>query len=195
MRRGVAVLALLSVVLLGGCTTSATSTPPPADPVASATLPAAWPLPADMSAAAAKAGLPMLGQEMLNVHYHAHLDVIVRDARIAVPAFIGIDQVKQRIAPLHTHDTSGVVHIESATDVPFTLGQFFTEWGQPLTPTQVGPVQLAAGEQVRVYRDGTLVPGDPASLKLTAHAEVVVWVGPATAQPDVPKQYAFAPGL
>jgi len=194
VRRGVALLALLSAVLLGGCAKS--SPPPPIDNAEpSATLPAAWALPADMSAAAAKAGLPMLGQEMLNVHYHAHLDVIVRDARIAVPAFIGIDQVKQRIAPLHTHDTSGVVHIESATDIPFTLGQFFTEWGQPLTATRVGPVQLTAGEQLRIYRDGTLVSGDPAALRLTAHAEIVVWVGPSTAQPDVPRQYAFAPGL
>jgi hypothetical protein len=194
VRRAVALFTLLSVVLLGGCAAKSTA-PPVDDGVPSATLPAAWTGPADVSAAAAKAGLPMLTQEILTVHYHAHLDVIVRGVRIAVPAFIGIDQVKQRIAPMHTHDTSGVVHIESATDIPFTLGQFFTEWDQPLTAGRVGPVVLTAGEQLRIYRDGTLVSGDPAALKLTAHAEVVVWVGSATEHPDVPTQYTFAHGL
>ena len=84
---------------------------------------------------------------------------------------------------------------ESAQDVPFTLGQLFTEWGQPLSANQIGPVKAAEGEQVRLYRNGQLVEGDPAGYKFQPHDELVLWLGPASAQPSIPSSYAFPPGL
>lgn len=191
-------------------TTTAASPAAPADtstPTAGTTIAASpawapppvttsWPVPTDASAAARAAGLPMLGEEQLAVHYHAHLDVIVNDTAVSVPAGLGIDQVRRLIAPLHTHDGTGVIHIESATDIPFTLGQVFTEWGQPLRTNQVGPVGLPpAGTVLRVYRNGQPVTGDPASLRLRAHDEIVVWVGPSGQSPQVPASYPFPPGM
>lgn len=136
----------------------------------------------------------MLGTEMLDVHYHAHVDIIVRDQKVTVPANIGIDLKSRTITALHTHDTSGIVHIESAADIPFTLGQLFTEWGQPLSANELGPIKAGAEEQVRLYRNGTLVPGDPAAYRFQAHDELVLWLGPASAQPSVPSTYNFPPG-
>lgn len=43
------------------------------------------------------------------------------------------------ISPLHTHDTTGSLHTESATAVPNRLGQFFTEWGVIGTPPKKIP--------------------------------------------------------
>ncbi len=137
----------------------------------------------------------MLGQEMLAVHYHAHLDVRIADRPITVPAGLGIDLARQRIAPLHTHDASGVIHIESQADIPYTLGQLFIEWGQPLSARQVGPQRVASGEVLRVFRNGQPVSGDPAALRFAQHDEDLVWVGPASAHPTVPLTYAFPPGL
>jgi hypothetical protein len=137
----------------------------------------------------------MLSQEMLAVHYHAHLDVQIAGTPIVVPAGLGIDQARQRISPLHTHDTSGVIHIESQRDIPYTLGQLFIEWGQPLSARQVGPHRLAAGEVLRMFRDGQLVTGDPATLRFAQHDELVVWVGPASTHPTVPSTYPFPQGL
>ena len=154
-----------------------------------------WRTPADPSAAAQKAGLQMLSREMLAVHYHAHLDVFVGTSRVTVPPYVGIDVNKKAITPLHTHDSSGIIHIESADDVPFTLGQVFTEWGQPLTSTQVGQVKVPAGSELRVYRNGEQVSGDPAALKLAAHDEIVVWVGPTGDKPQVPSSFDFPQGL
>jgi hypothetical protein len=194
--RAVTLVAVVGVGLAGGCTSTAT-TPDTAATAAGASptgVPLAWPLPADPSAAATKAGLPMLGEEMLKVHYHAHLDVIVRGAVITVPAEIGIDNGRHRISALHTHDATGIVHIESGEDIPFTLGQLFTEWGQPLTANQVGPVTSGHDEQVRVYRNGTAITGDPAALKFTAHDQLVVWLGPASEQPRVRSAYTFPSG-
>jgi hypothetical protein len=158
-------------------------------------VPTVWPTPDDPSAAAARAGLEMLDREMLEVHYHAHLDVAVRGVAIQVPANIGIDVRRQRISALHTHDVSGIVHIESGVDIPFTLGQFFTEWGQPLTADRVGPVAVQPGEELRVSRNGKRQGGDVARLRFRAHDEIVVWLGPATEQPRVPTSYRFPEGL
>jgi hypothetical protein len=182
-----AVIAVLAAVLgaglLGACGEDAPETP------------TVWRLPEDPSGAAARAGLSMLSREMLDVHYHAHLDVIVRDIKIQVPANIGIDVRKQAITALHTHDTTGIIHIESEKDIPFTLGQVFAEWGQALTAAQVGPVVLAKGEEMRVYVNGKRAQGDPAKLRLTAHAEIVVWVGQADDNPKVPSTYDFPEGV
>ncbi len=40
---------------------------------------------------------------------------------------------------MHTHDGSGIIHLElpRILNPPPTLGQFFTIWGQPLSPAQV----------------------------------------------------------
>ena len=192
--RGVRVLVILLAALVAGCTSTPNPPPPPTGPEQSP-VPRVWPLPADPAAAAAKAGLPMLNREMLEVHYHAHLDVNVRGVSIVVPAGIGIDPAKQAITPLHTHDPSGIVHIESAENIPFTLGQLFTEWGQPLSATRAGPVTAANGEQVRLYRNGKQVPGNPADYRFVAHDELFVWLGPANQQPQVPSSYNFPEGL
>jgi hypothetical protein len=180
-------VALTALVVLAGCTSPA--------PAPSTSASADFGLPADASAAAEQAGLPMLGQEQLNVHYHAHLDVVVRGSAVTVPAFIGIDQARSRIAPLHTHTADGIIHIESATDVPFTLGQLFTEWGHPLSASAIGAVSAGAGDALRVYRNGELLSGDPAAMKLEPHDEVFVWLGPASEKPTVPSSYAFPNGL
>jgi hypothetical protein len=190
LRTGVAAIAVL-LAAVGGCGKSGTN----ASGDGAAPPPSVWPLPDDPREAAQKAGLSMLNREMLDVHYHAHLDVVVRGVRVTVPAGVGIEARRSLISPLHTHDPSGIVHIESAEDIPFTLGQFFTEWGQPLSSTRVGPVTIVEGEQLRVYRNGDRVPGDPAKLRFTEHAEIVVWVGPAGAQPKVPTSYEFPDNL
>ena len=182
-----AVLAVLAVGLLTACGED-NKTPE---------TPTVWRLPADPAGAARNAGLPMLSEEKLEVHYHAHLDIIVRGKKVPVPANIGIDTRQGKITALHTHDTSGVIHIESERDAPFYLGQLFAEWGQALLPSsQVGPVVMQRGEELRVYENGKRVPGDPAQLRLTPHAEIVVWLGDASdANPKIPTSYTFPEGL
>ncbi|MBS2538471.1 hypothetical protein KGQ20_37560 [Catenulispora sp. NF23] len=154
-----------------------------------------WPRNPDQSSTALKAGLPMLGSEMLQVHYHAHLDVIVDGKPVTVPQYVGIDENAQTITALHTHDTSGVMHIESAKDTPFKLGQFFTEWGQPLTAAQVGPVAIDADQALHVIVNGKEIAGDPAQYVLKAHDEIAVWIGAKSQTPQVPSSYNFPPGL
>ena len=205
-RATAAVTASVAALLLAACSSSGSTKPAqspgtqgPATAAGPATGDAAapagtWGLAQDMSAAALKAGLPMLGHENLQVHYHAHLDVIVDGQPVTVPAYIGIDVAKQTITALHTHDPSGILHIEAAKDEPFTLGQVFTEWGQPLTATQVGPVAVGADKAEHVFVNGKEVT-DPAGYVLKSHDEIAVWVGAKDATPTVPTSYAFPQGV
>jgi len=132
--------------------------------------------------------LDALGQEGAAVHIHAHLDVYVAGQHVKVPALVGIDVVRQFITELHTHDTSGVLHVESPSMRTFTLGQFFGEWGVKLSPSWVGPYP----GPVLWWVNGKLRKGDPAALVLRAHQEIVVAVGVPPLH--VPKSYRFPLG-
>lgn len=150
-----------------------------------------WPAPTDVLVRAQAAGLPALGGEAFVEHIHAHLDVFVNGSRVAVPAFIGIDYAHQRITPLHTHDTTGIVHIESPDQRSYTLGQFFTEWGVRLDAQCVGSYCEPSVSHA-LYVDGRAVSGDPSTLVFHAHDEIALVVG--AAPQGVPDHYTFPHG-
>ena len=139
-------------------------------------------------------GLPALGREGTALHIHQHLDVLVHGRRVAVPAGIGIGQ--GFISPLHTHDASGVVHVESSDVRTFTLGELFGVWGVRLTRRCLGGYCASGADRLRVYVDGRAVTGDPAVLPLAPHAEIVVAFGSSAQLPrPLPSSYAFPAGL
>lgn len=160
-----------------------------------AAAPVNWPAPADASAQAKAAGLPMLGAEGQVLHIHSHLDVFVDGTKVTVPAEIGIDVPKQQISPLHTHDTTGVVHIESPVKADFTLGQFMTEWNVPISKDAVGTFKVGGGKELHVYVNGKERTGDPASIKLAAHDEIAVVYGAPADKVQVPSSYQWPEGL
>jgi hypothetical protein len=168
-----------------------------------ATTPPQWGLPADARPYIAAAGLQVLGAEQLEVHYHAHVDVIDASAggtgqKVTVPAGIGFviqNDKATGITVLHTHDTSGVIHIESAKPKPYTLGQVFTEWGVSLSATQIGGLVADPTHEVQVYVNGQRFTGDPATIRLKKHLEIALWYGPTGTTPAVPKSYKFPAGL
>jgi hypothetical protein len=203
---GLVVAAVATAPTAGAATTKpaiATSpyTMPTSVPLADTAPP--WALPADARPYIEAAGLQVLGAEQLEVHYHAHLDVIDAVAggkgqKVTVPAGIGFviqNQKATGITVLHTHDTSGVIHIESAKPQPFTLGQVFTEWGVALSATQVGGLQADATNALKVYVNGRQFTGDPATIRLKKHQEIALWYGAVGTTPKVPKSYRFPAGL
>lgn len=121
---------------------------------------------------------------LINENYHLHsLVTIYKDGvRQGLPENVGRSGCAYE---LHTHDVTGVVHIE--TDVPkkFTLGQFFALWNQPLGAS--GTAGLAGPIRFYLIENEKLTPftGDPAQLELTAHREIVIISG--TAPPVLPK--------
>ncbi|MHB1488691.1 MAG: hypothetical protein ACYCZM_14290 [Acidimicrobiales bacterium] len=154
-----------------------------------------WPAPTNAAAAVVAAGLHMLSSEGQVEHIHIHLDVIVNGQAVPVPAGIGIDQSTQQISPVHTHDASGIIHIESPTLTSYTLGEFFSEWAQPLTATNLGPIQATSSEELRFYVNGVRYTGDPANIVLQAHQEIALIAGPPGTLPAPPTSYNFPAGL
>ena len=77
---------------------------------------------------------------------------------------------------MHTHDASGVIHIESSEQYPFTLGQFFTIWGVKFTATQLGSYVAGAGNVLAVYANGKPV-SNPAGYVMKPHDDIVVGYG------------------
>jgi hypothetical protein len=163
-------------------------------------------------ARAVQAGLKPQPKEFLTNHVHAHLDVFVDGKLVLVPSGIGIDidnpAVKRFdepdgstsyggidlctgpcISPLHTHDVSGIIHTESASPVPNTLGELFTEWGVPLDQTCVA-TYCAPDTKVAIYVDGEAFTGDPRTIELTDRREIAVVIG--TPPPEIPKTADFS---
>jgi hypothetical protein len=110
------------------------------------------------------------------MHIHPHLSVLVNNMPFEVPAQIGIDPPLWKdhslddfgmqsmpemdmvaMAPLHTHDGSGTVHVESTTNRDYTLREFLNIWGLNLDGKKVK--MTTDGEPVsdfkeHIFRDG-----------------------------------------
>lgn len=126
------------------------------------------------------AGLPLLGDEGTVEHIHAHLDININGATVPVPAAIGIDETTQQIGPLHTHNQTGVLHIESPTSAPLSLGQLATEGQVRLDQTHLGGLNATSGSTVQTFVNGRPVPGNPAGIILHPHDEIAPVYSPAT---------------
>ena len=136
-------------------------------------------------------GLHALSQSGTVEHIHAHLDLFVLGKHAAVPAQIGIDD-GSFITELHTHDPTGVMHIESPTKQTFTLGQFFGVWGVRLTSRCLGRYCSSLKSPLRLYVNGRLRTLAPWRLPLHAHDEVALVYGPPPKK--IPSSYHFPSG-
>lgn len=143
-------------------------------------------------------GIEGSSREMLSVHIHAHLALFSNGQQIAVPYGIGIVRPFQLTNGfvgmgngfywLHTHDATGILHIESPDTRSYTLGNFFDVWGQPLGRDGVAGLR----GPVHSFVDGKPYPGDPRTIVLAAHMQITLEVGTPVVPPPV---YIFPNGL
>jgi hypothetical protein len=138
-------------------------------------------------------GLDPLRQEGQVVHIHQHLDVYANGAHVTIPAQIGIDANGGFISDLHTHDTSGIMHVESPTQRTFTLGQFFAVWGVQLSPNCIGGLCKRGDKRLHMWINGAPVTADPTRIVLEEHQEIVLAYGTQAQMPKpVPASFDFA---
>ena len=141
-------------------------------------------------------GLPALTAEGQVQHTHQHLDLYVDGRQVTIPADIGINRTVGFISPIHTHDATGIIHVESPVVRTFTLGELFDVWGVRFDGHCVGGACDGGGRALSVFLDGQPYAGDPRSLVLAAHEEIVVAIGtPAQLPNPIPATYAFPGGL
>jgi hypothetical protein len=128
--------------------------------------------------------------EQLATHYHAHLTILYQQTPVPVPANIGIKS--GCLYWLHTHDDSGIVHVEAPQNqasAQFTLGTFFQVWGQTLSSSQVATIPVDKGQQVRVWVNGKVYRGDPNGIVLKKGEQIVIQIGPPYQAP--PPSYTW----
>ncbi len=154
-------------------------------------IPPGTPLAGTSSGATGRAvdGIRCQTNEQLLFHIHSHLTIFVNGAQRQVADGVGIPgsrvvnsalQGGTCLYWLHTHAPDGIIHVESPKHRTFTLGDFFDEWGQPLGPSVLGPVQ---GHVVAIY-NGKLYEGNPRDIPLNAHAQIQLEVGKPLVAPE-----------
>ncbi|MET3722088.1 MULTISPECIES: hypothetical protein [unclassified Arthrobacter] len=197
-------LVLGAVVLSGSGCSAATpgpgaAVPTPSTSSAAAAAPATgWELETKGGAERIKAaGLPVLNMEGAAEHFHAHLDVFVDGKPVTVPADIGFSFTAtgqpNGISALHTHDESGIIHVEApvAGDT-YTLGQLLTEWGVLDGTSKPGTAHSGASDW-SVTVNGAKRDGPAQGVVLKAHDEIVLFHGMA---PDpLPTAFKFPADL
>ena len=113
-------------------------------------------------------GIKCDSTEHFNFHYHAHLDIFIIGSSYLVPGGIGI-KPPDCIYWLHTHDSSGIIHIESPENNTFKLGQFFDIWGQKFNNAQIFDFKAdnSTDRTLTVYLNGT-------AINQTAHRDIPI---------------------
>src|SRR5689334_9208813 len=138
-----AIVALIVVLGGSGGTGSATPTAPAVVLPDTNSLPGMmkaqpWPNNTDqLPARLAALDLPELSDVAGALHHHIQLYIYVDGQPVIVPQNIGLSS--SAASPLHTHDDTGLVHVESA-DPNFApvLGQFMDVWGVYFTKDCLG---------------------------------------------------------
>ena len=95
----------------------------------------------------------------IKMHTHSKLNVTVDGKSLLVPNGVGINStlwndhsldkfgterkattfgtISPALSPLHTHDSSGIIHVESTEYKNYTLGDFLNIWGLPLEGKEI----------------------------------------------------------
>ena len=145
-------------------------------------IPSAW---------AAADGKPIAGiqcerEEYGDFHIHAHVDVFVDGKPASVPAMIGILEAQRCLYWMHTHDPTGIVHIEAPKKRAFTLAQLFELW----KATAGGAPQRK--DAPKLFVDGKRVDKRLDQVELEDHMEIAVVYGKEPA--SIPASYSFPKG-
>jgi len=112
----------------------------------------------------------------LVMHDHVMLTVIRNSDQIQVPKEIGIssdlwkDHSLDRygpaaLSPMHTHDTSGTIHIESTAVREFTFGEFLRVWGIDIG--KIVRLSNSEGNEMSDYENHVLRGGERLLLKIS----------------------------
>jgi hypothetical protein len=113
----------------------------------------------------------------VNYHVHAHLAIIKDGQMLAVPAHVGL--AASCDYEDHTHDSTGMIHLETPTIKQFTLGKFFDVWGQPLSSTNVAGITGPVVVYINDNGDARRYMGDPRDIELLSHRSITLQTGSA----------------
>jgi hypothetical protein len=116
------------------------------------------------------------------------LHVYVNGLLVPVPAEIGLDPANHIESSLHTHDHTGIIHMEAAHPYNFTLGDFFSVWGVKLGPARLGGLTGYGGDKLQFYLNGQPLT-NPAAHVLHNGDSIVIGYGTPSSFPHAPSTF------
>ena len=151
--------------------------------------------------------IPCLTTMPNTYHVHSFLGIIINRRQIALPDGTGMKnpggdgtyagfpnwtEYASCFYYMHTHDASGVIHIESPQNVPkttsiYTLGNYFDVWGRTLSTTQIGSytgtvrayvAQVPLKTAIIQRSAYVLYSGNPRTIPLHSHTTTWLEIGP-----------------
>ena len=129
--------------------------------------------------------------EQLSYHIHAHLTIYIDGQNVPLVANTGIAPVGVTSNAsvtcyywLHTHDASGVIHIESPTTRLYPLSDFFDIWEKFSSSSSAFPTQLSSSAGWVIYVNGKQVNTDFNHLQLHAHDLITLAYNSPGIEPD-----------
>lgn len=99
------------------------------------------------------------------LHFHPELAIFVEGEKIEIPANIGIGAVHH---PMHTHDASGVIHLEFQGVVrrdDLRLGKFLERWGKDIAEFGSSVTMTVNGEERTELQNYVMGDGDKIVLR------------------------------
>ena len=114
-------------------------------------------------------------------HWHPQLTITI--ANIGIDSSLWQDHTLDQygmegMAPLHTHDALGTIHVESRVLRDYTLGDFFRIWGQTFDAQQVLGHAAQSGHRAWMVVDGTTMsPSDSVVLRDRMDIQIICGVG------------------
>ena len=88
-------------------------------------------------------------------HIHPQLKITINGSDQTIPANIGIKSFCMN--SIHTHDTTGVLHVESPVKKDFALGDFFAVWDKEFNQNKILDYKTDDTHIITVSVNGKLV--------------------------------------
>lgn len=105
-------------------------------------------------------------------HTHAMLTITQDGRNIKVPANLGI--TSSCMHPLHTHDDTGLIHMEYPRSIKYTLGDFFDLMGVVFDNGQIGSLKVQDGYVISVEKNSKQIKSSYRGILLKDHDKIVV---------------------
>lgn len=86
-------------------------------------------------------------------HIHPHLEIIINGQKQEISANIGVKPWCMNA--IHTHDSTGRIHVESPVQRDFTLDDFFYVWGKSFNKDQILDYKADDSHKIRQTINGS----------------------------------------
>ena len=81
----------------------------------------------------------------ISMHIHPQIAIFINGKSELIPSNIGISPSCMR--PIHTHDETGVVHLEFPGYREVKLGEFFRVWDKPFNQNWKGNIKMKVNDK------------------------------------------------